>query len=173
MKFIPRIALVVALAVVLLLSMGGVALATPPEYTVWENNEWHEYCTQTSLDDEQDDYGDITSWYFVLVQFVGTKPTTIHVVWDNGASADCSIGQDNRYVAHYPASSETGLHVDYAYAVVYEGFPGNLVLSHVDRPCPPIPELPPVVLLGIGILGLVIYIGWKKRKAVFETRRNS
>jgi hypothetical protein len=188
--------LVVTLAMVTLISMGGVALADANDgEPVWIDPDgsgelplgWYEYCTAPSLASVQGSDWTMTEWHFVLNGWddteLGPKPEPIYVVWhsENNQGVvelrdDFPIYKNLNQMAHYYATStNTGIQVMEAYVFLSDDpdyldgrhYTGNLVLSPIAAP--PIPELPAVALLGIGLLGLVAFIGWKKRGIVFAT----
>jgi len=170
MKRISIVGLVLGLALVLLLSMGSVVLAHDMGGTL------HEHVKQASLDQQYDSDGNpyyIEEWLFLINQwYLENKPPTIHVVWSDSTEADIPLTKDlktvGQYGAEYPNSNPGDVTVTDAWVVIYDGWDGEFVLSHFE-PSPPTPELPPFILLGVGLLGLAVYIGIKRRKTILET----
>jgi hypothetical protein len=122
---------------------------------------------------QQGTNGDIVLWHFIINGIddsLGPKPTSIHVYWDNGFDAVVPLvqGQGGEVVAHYNADQNTGNVVTEATAVIYCAWDGQFNLSHVDRMVPPVPELPTVLLLGVGLVGVagVLGVGLVKRRIV-------
>ena len=126
--------------------------------------------------DQQDSFTDISSWHFLINQILeADAPTSIHVTWTNGYSADVPllkwVGPDNpdkTGTAHYVVDADLntyGFLVKDATAEVPEGWTGQFVLSDVSHGKPPIPEMPAVALLGLGIAGIGAFIYFQRRKA--------
>jgi hypothetical protein len=125
---------------------------------------------------QQESYDDIMMWHFVINQIYdgfGPKPTSIHVVWSNGYEADVSLVDDvgGTKVGHYIADENTGNRVTDATAVIYCAWDGRFNLSSFDRPVAPVPELPTVLLLGVGLVGVAGVAGfglWSRRRLALQ-----
>ena len=115
---------------------------------------------------------DISLWHFVINQIdKADQPATIHVYWTNGITnyeADVPVTQQENKMAHYTVAADdntTGYWVWDAEAQVPGDWKGEFVLSHFDQVTPPVPEMPAVALLGLGVAGIGTYVYLQRRKA--------
>jgi hypothetical protein len=122
---------------------------------------------------QQDSYDDILVWHFIVNQIdqsLGPKPASIHVIWNNGFEADVPLenGVGATVVGHYIADVNTGNRVTDATAEIYCTWSGEFNLSSIDRMVPPVPELPTVLLLGVGLVGVagMVSLGMLRRRTV-------
>ena len=183
-KRISYLLLVIVLALGVLMSMGGVALAVEPTDVIdpvmvdpdGPGPEQVQCCEPVtrSLDQQDENMGE---WHFVLNQWDndehGPKPAWLYVMWNDGTYGQFPLSTENLKMGHYYAThdDQQGIKVEAAWVSLEEypaynnceTYDGNLVLSYTT---PPIPELSPIILMGIGLLGLAGYLGWKKRKVV-------
>jgi hypothetical protein len=85
-----------------------------------------------------------TEWHFVINQIdeEAHAPSSIHVEWANGASADVSLDKFTGGVAHYVTTANLDSTVTSASAEIYSEWDGQFNLSH--GPCPAEPTDTPV-----------------------------
>ena len=87
---------------------------------------------------------DSTEWHFVITQVESeaSAPSSIHVVWANGVSADIPLDKFTGGTAHYATTANLDSVVVEATAVIYEAWSGQFNLSHGQ--CPEPTATPPV-----------------------------
>ncbi len=87
---------------------------------------------------------DSTEWHFVITQIESeaSAPSSIHVVWANGVSADIPLDKFTGGTAHYATTVNLDSVVVEATAVIYEAWSGQFNLSHGQ--CPEPTATPPV-----------------------------
>jgi len=78
---------------------------------------------------------DGTEWHFVITQVSdqASAPSSIHVTWQNGASADLPLDSFTGQTAHYRTTANLDSQVTSATASIYEAWDGQFNLSH--GPC--------------------------------------
>jgi hypothetical protein len=126
-----------------------------------------------SLDNAGSDYeSNNVEWHFVINQIDGGEdnaPDSILVHWSNAPDSTIDRTAFSGKVAHYALPVEDapeGAVPTGAEAEIYDGWDGRFVLSH--GPTPPVPELPVVALMGLGLaaVGTVLFL---KRRTLFPT----
>lgn len=185
---------VVCLIIVSLFSMGGIALARirplPDEHIktpsllqqfIDINNDGYVDNNNDGIPDAPDNMPkNITCWHFIVDQWSKSSNPVIHIIWNDGTEDIKTADADTNFTDYYyvdicnrPAGSYVTKD-SWVEIADYPDWQGQFNLSDVfcDEPAYPTPELPPVALLGIGLLGLVAYIGWKKHEVVFAPARN-
>ncbi len=78
---------------------------------------------------------DTTEWHFVITSVVdaASAPSSIHVTWGNGTSADVPLDKVTGKTAHYAANAHLDSNVTSATATIYTDWDGQFNLSH--GPC--------------------------------------
>lgn len=76
---------------------------------------------------------DMILWHFVITQLESESvaPSSIHVVWSNGAEADVDLDKFTGGTAHYTTTDNPGYIITSATADLPEDWPGQFNLSHV------------------------------------------
>jgi hypothetical protein len=117
------------------------------------------------------DYERGGEWHIIINQIdtAANIPASISITWSDGTTLpiDFVPGDFTGGVAHYwiPADYKpAAIYPVSGSAVIYIDWEGRFVLSH--GPTPPVPELPVIALMGIGLMGAgtVLFI---KRRTLF------
>jgi LPXTG-motif cell wall-anchored protein len=113
-------------------------------------------------------------WHFVLngLENPSAGTPTLNILWDNGEWSDPIMGEVNNktcffyvpvYGDHIPVFvTENPTTSNCTYADVPGLSTGNLVIS-APTPTNPVPEVPALALLGLGLVGVAGFIFVKKR----------
>jgi len=117
-----------------------------------------------------------TAWHFIINQIDTTAhvPPSIHVVWSDNSNSDIPLDKvTDHYVAQYldstPAHQSLSPMWDSfvdAYLVsasIYPSFSGQFNYS---GPNAPVPEMPAVALLGIGVASIGAFVYIQRRRTV-------
>lgn len=115
-------------------------------------------------------------WHFVLNGIVTdyNPNISLHVIWSDGTTSDFTGAEANinqhqaswavPYVPGlYPLSTVDNSSLGVTSANVPGGSTGILTLS---APIAPVPEVPAIILLGVGLAGIAAFVIIKKRKSM-------